>query len=235
MELFLFGLIIGVIASAPIGPVGLLTIQRTLAQGRFAGILSGAGAATADALYGALASLSLSAVSSFLASARFWIHISAGILCLWFGGRAIFFRPMRYSPKRRYSGRGLVWNYLSCALLTLANPLTILFFIVVFTTLQLDSSSALGLLSLTVGVFSGCLLWWTILSLVTARLHKQLHSRTLVMINRISAIFIIVLGIVALASAKQALTIGQLPWRPPTAHTALGLLDLRLNNLWHLG
>lgn len=205
MEPFFLGLIIGVVTSAPIGPVGLLTIQRTLTQGRLAGILSGAGAATADAFYGALAGLSLSVVSSFLASARFWIHIGAGILCLWFGGRAIFFRPLRHASTHRYSGRGLLWNYASSALLTLANPLTILFFIVVFTTLRLDHSNFTRLLSTVAGIFAGCLLWWTILALATARLHTRLHSRTLIMINRISAVFILALGVVALVSAGHTL------------------------------
>jgi len=217
MEPFFLGLIIGIIASAPIGPVGLLTIQRTLTQGRFAGILSGAGAATADAFYGALAGLSLSVVSSFLTSARFWIHLSAGFLCLWFGGRAIFFRPLRYTPTHQYSGRGLVWNYISSALLTLANPLTILFFIVIFTTLRLDNPNTIRLLLTVAGIFSGCLLWWTTLSLVTARLHNRLHSRTLIMINRISAVLIIILGIVALVSAGHFLTHGKLAWHSPIA------------------
>jgi threonine/homoserine/homoserine lactone efflux protein len=207
MEVFLLGLIIGLVTSAPIGPVGLLAIQRTLTHGRLAGILSGAGAAVADAFYAGLADLSLSVVSGFLASARLWIHLGAGLLCLWLGGRAIFFRPLRQAPTRRYSGRGLVWHFISSALLTLANPLTILFFIVVFTTLQLDHADTNRLLLTVAGVFTGCLVWWTALSLTTAHLHNRLHSRTLIMINRISAIFIITLGILALGSAGHTLLI----------------------------
>ncbi len=205
VEPFLFGLIVGIITSAPIGPVGLLAIQRTLSHGRLAGILSGAGAAAADAFYAGLAGLSLSVVANFLASARFWIHIGAGVLCLWFGGRAIFFQPLRRTAPRRYGGPGAAWTFVSSLLLTLANPLTILFFIVVFTTLQLDRADTPRLLLLVAGVFLGCLLWWTALSLVTAHLHARLESRTLTLINRISAIFIIVLGIIALGSAGHAL------------------------------
>lgn len=205
MEVFLLGLIIGLVTSAPIGPVGLLAIQRTLSHGRLAGILSGAGAALADAFYAGLAGLSLSVVSGFLATARFWIHLGAGILCLWFGGRAIFFRPLRQAPTQRHSGRGLLWQFVSSSLLTLANPLTILFFIVVFTTLRLDHTNTSRLLLTVAGVFTGCLLWWTGLSLITARLHSRLHSRTLIMINRISAVFIITLGLIALGSAGHTL------------------------------
>ncbi len=212
MEPFFFGLIVGIITSAPIGPVGLLTIQRTLAHGRLAGVLSGAGAATADAFYAGLADLSLSVVSNFLASARFWIHLGAGILCLWFGGRAFFFRPRRGAPAHRYGrGPGVLWTFVSSLLLTLANPLTILFFIVVFTTLQMDHSSLPRLLSLVAGIFSGCLLWWIALSLVTARLHTHLESRTLILINRVSAIFIIILGVVALGSAGHFLVSPRIP------------------------
>ena len=212
MEPFFFGLIVGIITSAPIGPVGLLTIQRTLAHGRLAGILSGAGAATADAFYAGLADLSLSVVSNFLASARFWIHLGAGILCLWFGGRAFFFRPRRGAPAHRYGrGPGVLWTFVSSLLLTLANPLTILFFIVVFTTLQMDHSSLPRLLSLVAGIFSGCLLWWIALSLVTSRLHTHLESRTLILINRVSAIFIIILGVVALGSAGHSVISPRIP------------------------
>ncbi len=211
MEPFFLGLIVGIITSAPIGPVGLLAIQRTLAHGRLAGILSGAGAAAADAFYAGIEGLSLSVVANFLASARFWIHLGAGILCLWFGARAFFFQPRRRTPAHRYGGPGVVWTFVSSYLLTLANPLTILFFIVVFTTLQLDHSSLPRLLSLVAGIFTGCLLWWIALSLVTARLHTQLESRTLILINRLSAIFIIILGIVALVSAGHLLHAPHIP------------------------
>lgn len=205
MNLFFLGLIIGLVTSAPIGPVGLLTIQRTLTQGRFAGILSGAGAAVSDAIYGAVAELSLNVVSTFLASARLWIHLAAGLVCLWFGGRALFFRPQRPVRTPQYSPRSLLWNFISSALLTLANPLTIVFFIVVFTTLQLDHPNSHRLLLIVAGIFVGCLLWWVGLALVTARLHNRLQSRTLVIINRISAVFIIALGLAALVSAGRLL------------------------------
>ncbi|MDA8361494.1 MAG: LysE family transporter [Gammaproteobacteria bacterium] len=203
MASFLLGLIIGIITSAPIGPVGLLTIQRTLTQGRMAGILSGAGAATADAFYGGLAGLGLGVVSGFLARQEFWIHLGAGVVCLWFGVRGMRFQPVKAAAANRYSGRGLLWNYLSMVLLTLANPLTILFFIVVFTTLHLDRNSLTGLLFTMTGLFTGCFLWWTALTLTTAHLHTQLRSRTLVLINRISALTIIGVGLAAIASAAQ--------------------------------
>ena len=204
MASFVLGLIIGIVISAPIGPVGLLTIQRTLTQGRVAGILSGAGAATADAFYGGLAGLGLGVVSGFLNRQQFWIHLSAGLICLWFGGRALFFQPLRATPAQRYSGRGLLWNYMSMILLTLANPLTVLFFIVVFTTLHLERNSFSGLLFTVGGLFTGCFLWLTALTLTTAHLHTQLRSRTLLFINRTSAVIIISVGIVALASAVVA-------------------------------
>ncbi|MDA8389664.1 MAG: LysE family transporter [Gammaproteobacteria bacterium] len=203
MASFLLGLLIGIITSAPIGPVGLLTIQRTLTQGRMAGILSGAGAATADAFYGGLAGLGLGVVSGFLARQELWIHLAAGAVCLWFGVRGILFQPLQAVPANRYSGRGLLWNYMSMILLTLANPLTILFFIVVFTTLHLDRNGLVDLLFTVIGLFTGCFLWWTVLTLTTAHLHAQLRSRTLVLINRISALTIIGVGIAAIVSAAE--------------------------------
>ncbi|MHB1672381.1 MAG: LysE family translocator [Acidiferrobacter sp.] len=205
MEPFFFGLIVGIVTSAPIGPVGLLTIQRTLTHGRVFGVLSGIGAAMADALYAGIAGLSLSVVANFLASARLWIHLGAGILCLWFGARALSFRPLRRTTEHGYGAPGVVWTFISSLLLTLANPLTILFFIVVFTTLQFGHQDPLRLLLLVAGVFSGCLLWWVGLVLATARLHTRLESRTLTLINRVSATFIIVLGLISLGSVGHLL------------------------------
>ncbi|MHB8563549.1 MAG: LysE family translocator [Acidiferrobacteraceae bacterium] len=202
VSLFL-GLIIGIVISAPIGPVGLFTIQRILTQGRVAGIVSGAGAATADTFYGGLAALGLSAVSGFLANDRIWIYMGAGVLCFWVGLRAIFFRPMRKAKIPHYSSRGLIWDYASSVLLALANPLTILFFIVTFTVLHLDHTGTEKFLLTVIGIFTGCLLSWTFLAIMTTRFRAALDSRLLTRINRISAAIIVTLGVFAILSAVR--------------------------------
>ncbi|MHB8346024.1 MAG: LysE family translocator [Acidiferrobacterales bacterium] len=202
VSLFL-GLIIGVVISVPIGPVGLFTIQRILTQGLVSGIVSGAGVATADTFYGGLAALGLSAVSGFLANDRIWIYMGAGVLCFWVGLRAISFRPMRKATFPHYSSRGLIWDYVSSVLLAMANPLTILFFIVTFTVLHLDHTGTEKFLLTIIGIFSGCLLSWTFLAIMTTHFRAVLDSRILIRINRISAAIIVTLGVFATLSAVR--------------------------------
>ncbi len=201
MTSLLLGILIGICISAPVGPVGVLTIQRTLAQGRVAGFVSGAGAATADTFYGGLATLGLSAVSGFLAHDQMWIYLGAGIVCFWIGLRAIYFHPMKHVPVPQYSGRGLFWDYTSSIALALVNPLTILFFIVAFTVLHIDHTGAEEWIFTVVGIFTGCLFAWASLALITTHFHAVLNPKLIRRINRISASIILVLGLIATVTA----------------------------------
>ncbi|MHB1567497.1 MAG: LysE family translocator [Acidiferrobacter sp.] len=201
MTSLLFGILIGIFISAPIGPVGLLTIQRTLTQGRVAGFVSGAGAATADTFYGGLAALGLSAVSGFLAHDQMWIYLGAGIVCFWMGLRAIYFHPMKKVSVPHYSGRGLFWDYTSSIALALANPLTIIFFIVAFTILHIDHTGTEKFLLTVVGIFTGCLAAWASLAMITTHFHAVLNPKIIMRINRISASILLVLGLIATVTA----------------------------------
>ncbi|MHB8254944.1 MAG: LysE family translocator [Acidiferrobacter sp.] len=201
MTSLLLGILVGICISAPIGPVGLLTIQRTLAQGRLAGFVSGAGAATADTFYGGLAALGLSEVSGFLVHDQMWIYLGASILCFWIGLRAIFFHPMKKVPFPHHSSQGLFWNYISSIALALANPLTIVFCIVAFAILNIDHTGTEEFLLTVMGIFTGCLFAWASLAIITTHFHAALNNRMIVRINRISASIILVIGLIATVSA----------------------------------
>src|SRR3990172_8990998 len=134
MNIFLKGLLLGFSIAAPVGPIGVLCIRRTLAEGRTAGFASGLGAATADALYGSIAGFGLTIVSSFLIDQSHWLQLAGGIFLLYLGIKTFLAKSKETietgSPLEK--SRGIIGNYASTFLLTLTNPLTILSFIAIF-------------------------------------------------------------------------------------------------------
>src|SRR5581483_11514863 len=164
MNFFLRGLLIGFSIAAPVGPIGVLCIRRTLANGRAAGFVSGLGAATADSLYGCVAGFGLTAISDFLVGQQKPLRLFGGLFLVFLGLKTFFSRPAVESA--RSSRSGLAGDYTSTLLLTLTNPATILSFLAVFAGLGLgtrpgDYRSAT---SLVLGVFVGSACWWMLLS-----------------------------------------------------------------------
>lgn len=195
--LFLRGLIIGFSIAAPVGPIGVLCIRRTLAEGRASGFLSGLGAATADALYGCVAGFGLTIVSGFLVDQRFWIQLIGGIFLLALGVKTLRSVPAEHAAAA--AGSGLAASYASTLLLTLTNPMTILSFAGIFAALGVAETSgdfsAAALLVL--GVFVGSAAWWLLLSGGVGLLRDKLSSPVLRWTNRLSGVILVVFGAVA--------------------------------------
>ena len=199
--LFLQGLIIGFSIAAPVGPIGILCIRRTLAEGRASGFLSGLGAATADALYGCVAGFGLTVISAFLVDQRFWIQLTGGIFLLALGIKT--FRATPAESAAAASGTGLAAGYASTLLLTLANPMTILSFAGIFAALGIaDTGGDLSAASLLVlGVFIGSAAWWLILSGGVGLMRDRLAPGMLRWTNRLSGIVLVSFGILAVWQA----------------------------------
>ena len=196
---FLQGALIGLSIAAPVGPIGALTIRRTLAQGQAIGLATGMGAATADAIYGAVAGFGLSAVTDALMGHARWLRLFGGAFLVYLGAKTFFAQPRALDATS--AARGLAAAYGSTFLLTLANPTTILSFIGIFAGLGLGgvrSSYTLAAL-FVVGVFAGSALWWLILSWSVARLRSRLPPPALRWVNRISGTVIAGFGVVALS------------------------------------
>ncbi len=198
--LLLKGLLIGFSIAAPVGPIGALCIRRTLANGRAAGLVSGLGAATADAIYGCIAGFGLTFISSLLISQQLWLKLIGGAFLCYLGVRTLLAHPSAQAANA--SGAGLLGAYASTFFLTLTNPTTILSFLAVFAGLGLASAAgsygAAGLLVL--GVFIGSALWWLLLSGGVGLLRARVTPATLVWVNRVSGIIILLFGVGALAS-----------------------------------
>src|SRR5690349_8522723 len=127
VEMLIKGLIIGFSIAAPVGPIGILCIRRTLEHGRFIGFVSGLGAATADGVYGLIAGLGLTVITNFLIGQQWWLQIIGGAFLCYLGVKIFFSKPSNTSAKAE--GDKPFTAYVSTLFLTITNPVTILSFI----------------------------------------------------------------------------------------------------------
>jgi threonine/homoserine/homoserine lactone efflux protein len=184
MEIFLQGWIVGFIIASPLGPVGVLCIRRTLTEDRLVGLLTVLGAATADAFYGLVAGLGLTAVSHVLLAHRTPLRLAAGIFLLVIGVRMLrSIGPDASRPAAR--SRTLPSAFFSTFLLMLANPFIILSFLAVFAALGLHEKGIgeLGSIWLFTGIFLGSAAWWIIFRLAATWLRGHLERGGLRIIN----------------------------------------------------
>lgn len=202
MPFWLKGMLIGFAIAAPVGPIGLLCIQRTLNHGRWSGILSGLGAASADALYGCIAGFGLASLASLLLAWQTELRLVGGLFLLYLGWQTWRTPPATEQARVGPSHIGLLGDYLSTLALTLTNPVTILAFLGIFAGLGLATGgqdfAAAGWLVL--GVFSGSLLWWLFLAAGVGLLRGRLAPPILAWINRASGLLIGGFGLWALAN-----------------------------------
>jgi len=202
LGLILRGIAIGFSIAAPVGPIGVLCIRRTLAEGRVVGLATGLGAATADAIYGCMAAFGLTALTDRLVGAGMWIRLVGGAFLLYLGLRTLLAKPGERAAAA--SGVGLVAAYASTFVLTLTNPMTILSFLAVFAALGLGSThpEPLAAVSLVLGVFLGSALWWLGLSAVVSMLRSRFDARGLRWVNIGSGIVIVAFAVVALVGVR---------------------------------
>jgi threonine/homoserine/homoserine lactone efflux protein len=196
------GIVIGFSIAAPVGPIGVLCIRRTLAEGRLSGLVSGLGAATADAAYGCIAGFGLTFISSLLVSQQVSLRLIGGAFLCYLGVRTFLAEPSRQEQAAQAGGNGLVGAYASTFFLTLTNPMTIISFAAIFAGLGLASAGGdyVSAVVLVLGVFVGSALWWLLLSGGVGLFRARLGPHTLRWVNRISGVIIAGFGLLALLS-----------------------------------
>jgi threonine/homoserine/homoserine lactone efflux protein len=198
--LFLRGFIIGLSIAAPVGPIGVLCIRRTLAEGRLNGFLSGLGAATADMLYGAVAAFGLTFITDLLVGQADWLRLIGGIFLLYLGIRTFLAKPAERAAQT--SRTGLFGSYLSTFFLTITNPMTILSFIAIFAGLRLGDTNGdyTSAAFMVLGVFLGSAAWWLGLSFGVGLLRERFTPAWMAWVNRFSGLIIITFGLLALST-----------------------------------
>ena len=200
MTFLIKGLILGFSIAAPVGPIGVLCIRRTLSSGMRNGFISGLGAATADAIYGSVAALSLSVVSAVLLDHQFYLRFIGGVFLLYLGYTT--YKSIPSKTAARANSKGLLGAYASTLLLTITNPMTILSFAAVFAGLGIGTAGEnyRSSLLLILGVFIGSMLWWSILCGMVNVLRHKFDQQRLKWVNQLSGIIIANFGIYCIFS-----------------------------------
>jgi len=194
--------VIGFSIAAPVGPIGVLVIRRTLTHGRIAGLVTGLGAATADALYGCVAGFGLTVVSDLLLNQQVWIRLLGGCFLCYLGLKTFVAPPETRAATA--AGRTNLQAYTTTLALTLTNPVTILAFAAILagfgTPMTLNAySPAAGII---LGVFVGSALWWVLLTSIAAGLRTRFTPIMLRGVNRVSGSIILGFGLLALVSLR---------------------------------
>ncbi len=188
---------IGLAVAAPVGPMSLLCIHRTLDRGQGAGLEFGAGVAAADLTYAAIAAFGVTAISSVLLAGTFWIKLVGSLLLVVLGVR-IALGTQQSDNRKSISGSG--WRAFFIAYgLTMANPPTILFFAGIFASVA-SIASASQSVTFAAGVFAGSMLWWVILTTLVSKSAAAFRPPVLLWINRISGTALVAYAAYGLAT-----------------------------------
>jgi threonine/homoserine/homoserine lactone efflux protein len=193
---FVRGVVIGLSVGAPLGPVGLVCLRRMLNQGARAGLASGLGAATADAMFGAITGLGLTFITAPMEEHQEWLRVIGGLVLCVLGVRFMLSHPHLHMERK---GRpGLARAYTSTLLLTLTSPATVLSFVALFAALGVVTRGRLSVGLLCAGVFAGSAFWWIALAIAAGALRHHITPAGLTWVNRVSGALIAAFGVAVL-------------------------------------
>lgn len=200
LDFLLKGLILGFAIAAPVGPIGVLCIRKTLQFGRLSGLFSGLGAAVADSIYAVIAAFGLTFISNFLLEWQLWFRLIGGIFLLYLGWKT--FNAKTISETKNVPHTTLLNDFASTFFLTITNPLTILSFLAVFAGLGLSNvdGNYFKAGGLVLGVFLGSAAWWLLLSEGITLFRKKVSQKAMTWINRFAGLIILGFGIAAILS-----------------------------------
>jgi threonine/homoserine/homoserine lactone efflux protein len=192
------GIVVGLAASIPLGPVGVLCIQRTLNKGRLSGLISGLGAACADGFYAVIAGLGVAVVIDYLEKYQLYFRIIGAIILIVMGLKLTFTNPgLQLRQQLRKKRKGILGDFISIFALTASNPVTLFAFVTFFAGLNFfDAGASIWLVFiLLLGVLVGAFLWWFTITSVVSVFRSKFRLRRMLIINRIAGLFVVGFGI----------------------------------------
>ncbi len=197
IEFMLRGILVGIAVSIPLGPIGVMIVQRTLTRGQWAGFFSGLGAALSDLLYALVAGFGFTLVIDFIESNKIWMQIIGGAVLLSFGIHTFLQNPIKQIRQPRKSNANYWQDVVTTFLLTVSNPLAVFTFIIIFTSFDVFSveQESHSMYAVLAGIFMGAIIWWLTLTLLVGLFRRFINIRHLWWINKISGISIGVLAL----------------------------------------
>lgn len=199
---FVKGIIIGLLISVPLGPIGIMCIQRTLNRGYMSGFVSGLGAAAADIIFAVIAGFGLSIIINFIEEKHIYFQILGGIFVLYIGYRIFNTNPVKQLRLQRLNKTRLSQDFASVFLLTLSNPMAIFLFIAIMAALKVanDLLSIFEIFILTAGIAGGSILWWFTLASISNRFRKRIRLKSIWWLNKITGSVVFLFGLVVILS-----------------------------------
>lgn len=198
-EIVIKGIIIGILVSAPMGPIGMLCVQRTLSRGRWHGFVSGMGAMLSDVVYATITLAGMSVANDFLTANEKFLQLVGSIVLIFFGVAVYRKNPLKsWSPNVHNHDTRYIKDFLSSFFLTLSNFAIIFVFITLFARFQfnpMDYETKLIPLHI-VSVAIGALIWWFFISTFVSKIRKHFNRRGIVLLNRIVGVLLILIGII---------------------------------------
>jgi threonine/homoserine/homoserine lactone efflux protein len=200
--LMIKGIITGLLVSVPLGPIGILVIQRTLNKGRMSGFVSGLGATAADTIFALIAGLGLSIIINFIRDRQVFFQIAGGLFVIYIGLRIFYTNPVKTLKLQRMNKTMLSQDFVSVFLLTISNPMAIFIFLAIMAAINIggDQLNFFELSVLLAGVFTGAAVWWFILSSIANRFRKRIRLRSIWWMNKITGTVVFIFGIAVLVS-----------------------------------
>ncbi|MGL4293914.1 MAG: LysE family translocator [Bacteroidales bacterium] len=194
----IWGIVIGILVSAPLGPIGVLVIQRTLNKGRNAGLMTGLGASVSDVLYALVSGLGLSFIVDFVNSNQSALQIVGSIVIFIFGFYLWKKNPLQDLNTAQVSNTSHATYFATGFVLTLSNPLIIFFYMALFarTNFLMEASNVYHYLAGYLSVAGGALLWWFFITWVMNKARNHFKIRSLFLVNKIIAMVMIIISIV---------------------------------------
>jgi threonine/homoserine/homoserine lactone efflux protein len=202
LEILLKGIILGLTVSMPLGPIGIIMINRTIKRGMLSGFFSGLGMASADTLLAILAGIGFTVIVSFINKEMFIISLIAGVIIIGVGLKVFLSNPVKDMRNREMANKSLWRDYYSVFVLSISNPYTIFIFVAFFSGVHINGNVKPELVPffLIPGVFVGAISWWFFLSYFVSRFKKKIRLRLIVRINKVAGIVVIVIGVIVLLS-----------------------------------
>ena len=189
LEIIVKGVIIGIVASAPMGPVGVLCVQRTLNKGRAYGLVTGAGAALSDILYALLTGYGLRLLYDVISNPTtiYWMQLIGAVIMFIFGVHTYRTNPVQNTRNVSRNKSSLLRNGITGFFITLANPMIILLFLALFTPFNFVMTEKPMFFQLVgyLSIFGGAMLWWFFITYVVNKLRARFDVRGILIINRV--------------------------------------------------
>ena len=205
LTLLLKGILIGFLVSIPLGPIGILVIQRTVNKSRLAGLMSGMGAALSDTLYAVIAGFSLTFIIDFIRENELLFQAFGAVVVLALGIHIFFKNPVTDLRRNRLKGNTHFQDIISSFLVTVSNPLTIFVFLAVFTSsgVAISMEKPYHSFFVILGIFSGAFIWWFSLSGIVSLVKHKINLRILWWINKTAGIIIVLFVLITVIFAIQ--------------------------------